>query len=425
MTFSDLFFSQPAQSFWFGILSSLALPLGALSGIFLRPGKRTVAAIMSFGAGVLLAVLAFGLVFPAAEHSGFWPVAAGAIAGGLLFVVLNSTLNGQGAFLRKPATAFRYLITSKKKRIRTMVRQLSGIKVFRALEPDEIIRLIPCIRDRNFEAGTVIFNQGETGDSFYLIAEGSIDAFRDGVHKARIETGDSFGEMSLLSGEPRNATLKAVTPVRAWQIMKDDFDLIIKESPRLHEALKQLSVERSESADVGDKWSRTVERNVDGLSITVSDKDTQEAAHALGGAAFAIWLGMLLDGIPEAAIIGATIASAKVSVALVAGIFIANFPEAMSSSAGLRNQKVPNGKIMWLWGSLTIMSGFCSLLGNVVFTGASPLMYAVFESCAAGAMLVVVAETMLPEAYQQGGSIVGMSTLFGFLSGLLLILLGK
>jgi zinc transporter ZupT len=66
-----------------------------------------------------------------------------------------------------------------------------------------------------------------------------------------------------------------------------------------------------------------------------------------------------------------------------------------------------------------LLTGLGATLGNIFLAGASRFTFALFEGCAAGAMLVMVAETMLPEAYEQGGAVVGLSTLFGFLAALL------
>ncbi|MBI5586219.1 MAG: cyclic nucleotide-binding domain-containing protein [Deltaproteobacteria bacterium] len=423
----DAFFSSPlVQSFWFGILSAAALPLGALLGIFLRPGKYAVAAIMSYGAGTLFAVLAYELVHPSARQGGFPAVTIGVISGGVAFVLLNNLLNGQGAFLRKPATIIRYLIVFKRKRIRSMVEQLSHIKVLRALDPEEIRGLIPHIRLRHFEAGAVVFNQGDSGDSLYLIDDGEVEVLRDGRQIDRMGAGESFGEVALLTGEPRNATLQCVSNVRAWQLMKDDFDWIVRRSPLLYDSLQKLVDQRTPAADTeGRAWSESVVKDIGALSLGVSDRDVQEAASVQGGgAAFAIWLGMLLDGIPEGAVVGASMIGTPVSIALMAGIFAANFPEAMSSAVGLRSQQVKIKTIMWMWSTITFIGGVCSLLGYVLLSGASPMVFAVFEGFGAGVMLVVIAETMLPEAYQMGGSIVGISTLLGFLTGLLLNLWG-
>ena len=157
---SSLFSSLPVQSFWLGILSAVSLPIGAILGIFLRPPKRVVAAIMAFGAGSLLAALTLELVTPAYEHGGFVPLAIGAMIGGVLFVSLNQTLNGKGAFLRKPATIMRHLVRAKKAHIRKMVEHLSKVNILRALPPSEIKSLIYHIHGRRFSPGTVIFEQG-------------------------------------------------------------------------------------------------------------------------------------------------------------------------------------------------------------------------------------------------------------------------
>ena len=68
-----------------------------------------------------------------------------------------------------------------------------------------------------------------------------------------------------------------------------------------------------------------------------------------------------------------------------------------------------------MWASLMLLTGVGSALGSIFFIGASPGSYAFIQGVAAGAMLTMIAETMLPEAYFKGGSVVGLSTLMGFL----------
>jgi len=99
----------------------------------------------------------------------------------------------------------------------------------------------------------------------------------------------------------------------------------------------------------------------------------------------------------------------------VAGIFLSNFPEALSSSAGMRQQHYTQGRILWMWTSLMLVSGAGACLGNLLFAEAPPYLFALIQGVAAGAMLTMVAETMLPEAYHKGGAITGMATLVGFL----------
>ena len=104
---------------------------------------------------------------------------------------------------------------------------------------------------------------------------------------------------------------------------------------------------------------------------------------------------------------------ASVSVSLIVGLFLSNFPEALSSSVGMRQNGMPFGRIMAMWIALTLITGIGA--GAIFFENAEPHLFALIEGLAAGAMLTMIAETMLPEAYFKGGSVVGMSTLMGFL----------
>ncbi len=131
----------------------------------------------------------------------------------------------------------------------------------------------------------------------------------------------------------------------------------------------------------------------------------------------AIWLGILLDGIPESLVIGASmIGTGSVSLALIVGVFLANFPEALSSAVGMKRQGMAFGKILWMWTSLMILTGIGAFLGNLTFGSLSLTLFVLFEGLAAGAMLAMIAETMLPEAAEQGGPANGLMTVLGFLA---------
>ncbi|MFC1816818.1 ZIP family metal transporter [Thermodesulfobacteriota bacterium] len=147
-----------------------------------------------------------------------------------------------------------------------------------------------------------------------------------------------------------------------------------------------------------------------------------------GGPALSIWLGIALDGIPESLIIGMLVVAAAaqqkmMSLAFIAGVFLANLPEAMSSAVTMRKNKAKINKIFWMWMSLCIMTGIGAFCGALIFPPHPDgwLVYFIFciEGIAAGAMLTMIAETMLPEAFEQGGgTIVGLSMLTGFLTAL-------
>jgi zinc transporter ZupT len=177
-------------------------------------------------------------------------------------------------------------------------------------------------------------------------------------------------------------------------------------------------------------WEENAQSKLDRLSIPVTERDINQEIkeHSHGGAALAIWLGIALDGIPESLIIGLLVviameAGTAMSIAFIAGVFLANLPEAMSSAVAMKRHGSSFRKIFWMWMSLCVMTGLGALMGTLIFPAhpVGPLRYFIsgIEGLAAGAMLTMIAETMLPEAFEQGGgTIVGLCTLLGFLAAL-------
>jgi zinc transporter ZupT len=131
-----------------------------------------------------------------------------------------------------------------------------------------------------------------------------------------------------------------------------------------------------------------------------------------GSAPMGIFLGLLLDGIPESLVIGmGMIGKPAISGALIFGLFLSNLPEAMSSAVGMKAQGTSTVRILTMWTFLMFLIGFGAFLGNALFVGAPVVLIAAFEAAAAGAMLAMIAETALPVAYEQGGWLSGMATL--------------
>jgi ZIP family zinc transporter len=130
------------------------------------------------------------------------------------------------------------------------------------------------------------------------------------------------------------------------------------------------------------------------------------------GSPLAIVLGTVLDGIPESLVIGLT--SGTVGTAYLAAVFISNVPEAISSTAGLVTSGWRKSRILWMWIGIALVSGLSSLLGYSLFEDASPDTVAFILTFAAGGILAMLAETMMPEAFQQGRKLVGIATTLGF-----------
>lgn len=417
--------NQLLQALSFGLISAVSLPLGAIVARFWIPQDRVLAALMAFGAGALLSALTIDLVGGALESGEFFALAAGAVLGGLLFVLLNQLVNNKGGFLRKSATTSQHLRLLKAKKLQELFKRLSEIPFFNQLPAEEIAALVPSIDSRSYQAGTTLITQGDPGDSLFIVEEGEIDIVADEAEEklATLRTGDVLGEMALVTGEPRSASAVASTDCRVWVVLKEDFDRLLATSPHLDLAVANLARERIANLqqrmviheDQAQQWFQKVTRNVDQELLLPTAVDIREAATAHAGAPMAIWLGILLDGIPESLVIGSSLVHASISLSLLAGLFLSNFPEALSSSAAMRQANYGFGRILIMWSSLTLLTGIGAVLGNLFFAGASPWVFALVEGIAAGAMLTMIAETMLPEAYQKGGSITGVSTLLGFL----------
>ena len=129
----------------------------------------------------------------------------------------------------------------------------------------------------------------------------------------------------------------------------------------------------------------------------------KNSGNALGGLATAIAIGALLDGIPESAAIGIIlIEGGGVGIALVAAVFLSNIPEGLSSAAGMRRAGRSPAYMLGLWGAVTLASTLAALLGYLFLDGASGNVVAFIQSFAAGAVLTMLASTMMPQAYEDG-----------------------
>jgi ZIP family zinc transporter len=138
-----------------------------------------------------------------------------------------------------------------------------------------------------------------------------------------------------------------------------------------------------------------------------------EAGSAEAGRALV--LGIILDGIPESLVLGLTVLEAgTVSIAFLAAVFVANLPEAIAATAALERAGRDPRRIMRFWVLVALGFGVASLLGYVALDAASPRTVAIVLAFAAGAVLTMLANTMMPEALHHGGKLAGFITTVGF-----------
>jgi CRP-like cAMP-binding protein len=432
-----------------GCISAVSLPIGAVIGLSLSPQRKTTSALMAFGGGALLFALTIELFAHALHRSDegndiliILATMTGAILGGLLFVFLNQILNNRGAFLRKASLIKKHILKSKRVRAKKLVKALSKIKILQVIPAEEVIHLIPHVKTQKYKAGEIIFRQGDPASELYFIINGSVQVFREADSEtksiAELKSGDTFGEIALISDQVRTATVQALTDVETCTIHKSEFEHLMRQSPELKDLSSTMVKERLYDLEVKDgtfaseakKWEASAQNKLERLDISFSEKDVEKEIeeHSGGGAALAIWLGIALDGIPESLVIGmlvviAAASGTTMSIAFIAGVFLANLPEAMSSAVTMKRQGSRFGNIFWMWMSLCLMTGIGALVGAMIFPahphGTLGYFISGIEGLAAGAMLTMIAETMLPEAFEQGGgTIVGLSTLTGFLAAL-------
>ncbi|MEU4690119.1 ZIP family zinc transporter [Actinoplanes sp. NPDC023714] len=143
----------------------------------------------------------------------------------------------------------------------------------------------------------------------------------------------------------------------------------------------------------------------------------QPSEQEQSGSGTAIALGALLDGIPESIVIGAgLLGGGSVGVVTVAAVFISNVPEGLSSAAGMRNAGRGPRYVFGLWTGIALVSGLAAVAGYTLLGGAPAAVLAGITALAGGAILAMVADTMIPEAFEDAHLLIGLVTVAGFLT---------
>ncbi|WDP98637.1 ZIP family zinc transporter [Micromonospora chalcea] len=144
--------------------------------------------------------------------------------------------------------------------------------------------------------------------------------------------------------------------------------------------------------------------------------DEQPSEREQPGSGTAIAVGALLDGVPESVVIGASLlAGGPVSLVTVIAVFLSNVPEGLSSAAGMRQAGRTRRYVFGLWTAIALISGAAALAGYTLLGGAPPEVLATITALAAGAILAMITDTMVPEAFADAHLLVGLITVLGFL----------
>ncbi|MGY1652301.1 ZIP family metal transporter [Geodermatophilus sp. SYSU D01119] len=144
--------------------------------------------------------------------------------------------------------------------------------------------------------------------------------------------------------------------------------------------------------------------------------EQQPSEEEQSGSGAAIAIGALLDGVPESVVLGlGLLGGGSVSPSVLAAVFISNVPEGLSSAAGMKANGRRAAYVFGVWGGIAVVSGLAALLGYVALGSASPEVVAVITAVAAGAILTMIADTMIPEAFERTRTWTGVITTVGFL----------
>ena len=144
--------------------------------------------------------------------------------------------------------------------------------------------------------------------------------------------------------------------------------------------------------------------------------DRKDIAGEQKGSGSAIFIGTLLDNIPESIVLGmGLVLGGAINLAFLVAVFISNLPEGVAGTLNLASAGRSRRTIFWMWLMLVIISAACAGLGYIIVTLLPGANGRIAQAFAAGAMLTMLADAMMPEAFEHGGKLVGIMTVMGFL----------
>jgi zinc transporter, ZIP family len=145
------------------------------------------------------------------------------------------------------------------------------------------------------------------------------------------------------------------------------------------------------------------------------------AGDKTGGSGSSIFIGTLLDNVPESIVLGMSMAiGGAINVAFLAAVFVSNLPEGVAGTVNMQAAGRSRRSIFWMWTVLVLISAACAGLGYLVIGLLPNATGRMAQAFAAGAMLTMLTDAMMPEAYEHGGKLVGLLTVMGFLTAAVL-----
>ncbi|MCF8147942.1 MAG: cyclic nucleotide-binding domain-containing protein [Sulfuritalea sp.] len=443
---------------WAAILGAIAagsMVLGAIVGITTPMSNGTVGAMCGFGAGALISALAIELVSPtvvalsnadlanrSTETHHFVTLLLAMVGGGVIFIFLDQLLSAHGGYLRKGAYLISQHSKNKHKQQSELMQSIGNSSFFSSMEPDLMHELVRMLHPRFLVEGEALFSIGDASNELYIVRTGRLSLTHSDGSERMAERGDLIGEVSFLAHQPHGTSAVAEHgPAELLVLHKAQYESFARQNPEFAATVRELASERisenkrhlDQAAMAQQQWAdMAITALRSGANDVPSARDLTSMKEEHSNAGMAIWLGNLLDVIPESFVIGTvmlSLAAAKTTagvpltffdvmpLTLVGALFLSNFPEALSASVNMKQQGFSTSKILLLWMTLTVICALGAAFGAYVGESIPHSAMIVVEGIAAGAMLTMIGSAMLPEAaHLSTPNMAGFSTLIGFIA---------
>jgi CRP-like cAMP-binding protein len=424
-----------------GLATTSSSLVGAGLGLYVALSKRLLACVLAFAAGSLIAALAIELAYEGAQQlrgQGFgtqpaWGFIGGGFAlGATLYYAAALFLERRGAAVRYPTRFREYALERKQQETRQLIDLLACCGFLRQVPAEAIEQLLQSVQSRHLATGEILFRAGDPGDALYIVASGKVEVLPEAEpgqpaqRLAELGQGHAFGEMALLGGGRRTATVRALVDTELLAIAREDFARLMASEPAMARAMERLSHDRAiDNLSAGRPnpatWIRVAGESLD----RVSRADTARLLAETGrGAGLAIVFGNILDTIPGCLVIGARFDGVEsLSLTLMLGMFLGGIPEAAASAAMLRRAGFRPRAIFALWSAVLVAGLVAAAAGYLLIGNTQSLLAVLTQAVAGGAVLALVAHAMIPEAIDEGGSLIVLPTVAGFIAALYLALL--
>lgn len=155
-----------------------------------------------------------------------------------------------------------------------------------------------------------------------------------------------------------------------------------------------------------------------------ADKRKSLSASHESGLVVPMVLAIILDGIPESIVIGLGLfEGGAISISMLVAVFISNLPESIAGTSGMKSGGWGRGKIFLLWFIIAVVCGLSTVAGFALFEGVDVKWLSFIQAFAGGAILLMLSNTMIPEAYEYGGKPAGVFTVLGFATSVVVVVL--